>query len=336
MLCWGMFGGKIRDVGVIGLGIIGSRVAERLRRADYHVFVWNRTTRAVPGFLASPHEIAEVAQVIQIFVRDAEALLEVMNDMKPVLKKHHIICAHATVSKAAMLEAANIAAEMGAGFLDCPFTGSRMAAENGELVYYVGGDQKELEKATKVLEASSKKIMHFGKVGDATVLKIVTNLVSGAVVGALAEALAITKTQGVEAEMLMQAFEGNANCSPLIKMKLPAMITAGYEPHFSLKNMLKDGRYAQILAKEKDLAALVLDASVKAMDKAAKAGKGDLDFAVVYENFSLVKPESKPIKSDKIKINKNGGRSSLKASAFEESAEESGDAESSPAEPPPA
>jgi 3-hydroxyisobutyrate dehydrogenase-like beta-hydroxyacid dehydrogenase len=330
-----MFGGKIRDVGVIGLGIIGSRVAERLRRADYHVFVWNRTTRAVPGFLASPHEIAEVAQVIQIFVRDAEALLEVMNDMKPVLKKHHIICAHATVSKEAMLEAANIAAEMGAGFLDCPFTGSRMAAENGELVYYVGGDQKELEKATKVLEVSSKKIMHFGKVGDATVLKIVTNLVSGAVVGALAEALAITKTQGVEPEMLMQAFEGNANYCPLIKMKLPAMMTAGYEPHFSLKNMLKDGRYAQALAKEKDLAALVLDASVKAMDKAAKAGKGDLDYAVVFENFSTVKPD-KPIKSDKIKITKNSGRSSLKASAFEEDAEESSDAESRSAEPPPA
>lgn len=316
-----MFGGKIRDVGVIGLGIIGSRVAERLRRADYHVFVWNRTTRAVPGFLASPHEIAEVAQVIQIFVRDAEALLEVMRDMKPVLKKHHVICAHATVSKAAMLEAAAIAAEMGAGFLDAPFTGSRMAAENGELVYYIGGDPKELEKASKILETSSKKILNFGKVGDATVLKIVTNLVSGAVVGALAEALAITKTQDIEPEMLMQAFEGNANFSPLIKMKLPAMITAGYEPHFSLKNMLKDGRYAQTLAKEKDLATVLLDASVKTMDKAAKAGKGDMDFSVVFENFSTPKQE-KPIKAEKVKIAKNGGRSTLKVSAFEESATE--------------
>jgi 3-hydroxyisobutyrate dehydrogenase-like beta-hydroxyacid dehydrogenase len=316
-----MFGGKIKDVGVIGLGIIGSRVAERLRRADYHVFVWNRTTRAVPGFLASPHEIAEVAQVIQIFVRDAEALLEVMRDMKPVLKKHHVICAHSTVSKAAMLEAAAIAHEMGAGFLDAPFTGSRMAAENGELTYYIGGDPKELEKASKILEVSSKKIMNFGKVGDATVIKIVTNLVSGAVVGAVAEALAITKSQDVEPEMLMQAFEGNANCSPLIKMKLPAMITAGYEPHFSLKNMLKDARYAQILAKEKDLSTTVLDASVKVMDKAAKAGKGDLDFSVVYENFSAPKTD-KPAKTDKGKPAKSSSRSTLKVSAFEEDAAE--------------
>ena len=69
-----MFGGKSKNVGVIGLGIIGSRVEENLRRADFNVFVWNRTTRAVPGFLASPLEVAEVTQVIQIFVRDAEAL----------------------------------------------------------------------------------------------------------------------------------------------------------------------------------------------------------------------------------------------------------------------
>jgi 3-hydroxyisobutyrate dehydrogenase-like beta-hydroxyacid dehydrogenase len=261
--------------------------------------------------------------VIQIFVRDAEALLEVMNDMKPVLKKHHVICAHSTVSKEAMLQAAAIAAEMGAGFLDAPFTGSRMAAENGELVYYVGGDPRELEKAAKILEVSSKKVMNFGKVGDATVLKIVTNLVSGVVVGALAEALAITKAQGVEPEMLMQAFDGNANCSPLIKMKLPAMITAGYEPHFSLKNMLKDGRYAQALAKENDLNAMVLDASVKVMDKAAKAGKGDLDYSVVFENFVTPKQE-KPIKAEKVKITRNGGgstgRAALKASAFDEEA----------------
>ena len=99
------------------------------------------------------------------------------------------------------------------------------------------------------------------------------------------------------------------------------MITAGYEPHFSLKNMLKDGRYAQILAKEKDLSTAVLDASVKTMDKAAKAGKGDLDFSVVYENFSAPKTE-KSIKSDKIKVTKNGGRSTLKVSAFEEGAAE--------------
>ena len=310
------------DVGVIGLGIIGSRVAANLRRKNFNVFVWNRTARPVPGFVSSPHEIAEVSQVIQIFVRDAAALLEVMEDMKPALKKHHVVCCHSTVSAESVKKAAAMAGEMGAGFLDAPFTGSKLAAEKGELVYYIGGEERELEKVTPVLEASSRKIIKFGpKVGDATVLKIATNLVSGAVVGALAEALAITKEHGVEPARLLEAFEGNANCSPLITMKLPAMMTSSYEPHFSLKNMLKDARYAQELAREKELVTPVLDASTKAMEMSAVMGNGDRDYSVVYENLSAARA---PVAESKIriKIGKDPVRNTLRASAFDAAVEQ--------------
>ena len=282
------------------------------------------TARRAPcrDLSASPREIAEVAQVIQIFVRDAEALLEVMEEMKPALKKHHVVCCHSTVSAESVKQAAAIAAEMGAGFLDAPFTGSKLAAEKGELVYYVGGAERELEKVTPVLEASSKKILPFGpNVGDATVLKIATNLVSGAVVGALAEALAITKEHGVEPARLLEAFEGNANCSPLITMKLPAMMTSSYEPHFSLKNMLKDARYAQELAKAKELETPVLDASTKAMEKSSAMGNGDRDYSVVYENLSAVRPPAAESKI-RIRIGKESARDTLRESAFDAAPEQ--------------
>jgi len=291
-----MFGSsKVLNVGIIGLGIVGSRVAECLRRADHPVFVWSRTTRPIENFLASPQEIAEVAQVIQIFVRDAEALLEVMNEMKSVLQKHHLILCHSTVSAEAMKKAAAIAEEVGAAFLDAPFTGSKVAAERGELVYYIGGREAELEKCRKILEASSKKIMYFGEdVGTATVLKIATNLISAAVVEAMAEALAIIKAHDVAPEKLLEALVPNANCSPLVTMKLPTMISGTYEPHFSLKNMLKDSRYAAALAREKGLITPVLDATARAMEKANLAGRGELDFSVVMENFNGAPEDAKP------------------------------------------
>ncbi len=311
-----MFGttGKTLNVGIIGLGIIGSRVAERLRQADHHVYVWSRTTRAVPNFMASPREIAEVSQVIQIFVRDAEALLEVMEDMKPALKMHHVILAHATVSADAMKKAAALADEKGAGFLDAPFTGSKMAAEKGEMVYYIGGSESELEKARKVLEVSGKKIIHFGLVGDATVLKITTNLVSAAVVEALAEALAITRAHGVAPEKLLEAMVPNANCSPLVTMKLPSMISGIYEPHFSLQNMLKDARYAQSLAKEKGLATPVLDGAANAMELATTSGHGDMDYSAVMENFAP--PKSAESRSDNEDGLAKSTENSLVASRF--------------------
>ena len=281
-----MFGSKNLTVGIIGLGIIGSRVAERLRKAGHNVFVWNRTSRPEPNFLSSPHEVAEIANFIQIFVRDSEALVQVMKEMQPALKKSHVICAHSTVRPLAMRQAFAIADEKNAGFLDAPFTVSKLAAEKGELVYYLSGDERDQEKARPLLTPSSKSILNFGKkVGDATVLKIATNLVSANIVQALGEAYAMVQSQGIEGSQLLNAFQNNANCSPLISMKLPAMIGRDYEPHFSLKNMLKDARYAQELAHEKKVQTPALGATVAAMELAEMSGQGDMDYSVVYENF---------------------------------------------------
>lgn len=281
-----MFGSKNNSVGVIGLGIIGSRVAERLRNADFNVYVWNRSIKPEPNFMASPAEVAEVAQVIQIFVRDAEALVAVMEDMKGALTPDHVVLCHSTVNTWGIRRAVAIAESAGAAFLDAPFTGSKAAAENGQLVYYIGGDQAPLDRARKVLEISGKKIVTLGKAGDATVLKIATNLISAAVVEALAEAMAITKAEGIDVSKLQEALADNANSSALLTMKLPTMAARSYAPHFSLKNMLKDARYAQAIADEKGLALPVLNASAQAMDRGVRSGQGEFDYSVVLENYA--------------------------------------------------
>lgn len=270
-----------QNVGVLGLGIIGSRVAENLRKAGHEVFVWSRSARAVPNFLSSPREVAEAAGIVQIFVRDGTALLEALNDMLPALKAGHLIMNHATVSKKATLEAARLVESTGAAFLDAPFTGSKMAAQNGKLCYYIGGSDLMLERARRVLEASAAKIVPLGAIGDAMVLKIVTNLVSAVIVEAVAEAADITQANGIHLERLLSALESNANFSTLIGMKLPAIMNSDYEPHFSLRNMLKDADFARELAAEAVMKTPALDCTAAAMRAGVDAGKGDLDFSVI-------------------------------------------------------
>ncbi len=270
-----------QNVGILGLGIIGSRVADNLRKAGHEVFVWSRSARAVPNFLSSPHEVAEAAGIIQIFVRDSAALIEAIEDMKPALKAGHLIMNHATVSKQATLEAAKLVEEAGASFLDAPFTGSKMAAQNGKLSYYIGGSDLLLERAKPVLAASAAKILPLGAVGEAMVLKIVTNLVSAVIVEAVAEAADITKANGIPLERLLEALESNANFSALIGMKLPAIIKSDFEPHFALRNMLKDADFARELAAAAKLTTPALDCTAAAMRSALDAGKGDLDFSVI-------------------------------------------------------
>lgn len=269
-------------VGILGLGIIGSRVAENVRKGGYEVYTWSRTPRSgAPNFLASPREVAAAATVIQIFVRDGEALLEAVNAMLPALTTGHIVMNHATVSKEATLEAAALCGQRGAAFLDAPFTGSKMAAQNAKLAYYVGGPAEVLETVRPLLEKSSAKILPLGGVGDAMVLKIVTNLVSSITMKAIAEAAAITASQGIPLEQLLAALEANANYSGLIGMKLPAVIKSDFEPHFSLRNMLKDADFARALAAQAHLDTPALEATAAAMRAGVEAGAGDLDFSVI-------------------------------------------------------
>lgn len=269
------------SIGILGLGIIGSRVAENLRAAGHTVHVWSHTARSVPGAQPTPQAVAQAANIIQIFVRDSAALLQAIRDMQPALTPDHIILNHATVSKAATLEAASLTQASGATYLDAPFTGSKMAAQNGKLVYYIGGSAQALESVRPILEHSSTKILPLGEIGDAMVLKIVTNLVTSITIKAVAEAAAITHSQGIPLSQLMTALENNANFSPLIGMKLPTIIQGDFDPHFSLRNMLKDADFARELAAEANLSTPALDCTAEAMRNGVTAGQGDLDFSVI-------------------------------------------------------
>ena len=272
-------------IGILGLGLIGSRIAEIYRSAGYSVHVWSRTPRALPGFLPSPREVASVSDIIQLFVLNGASLLDAVHEMAPVLTPRHLIINSATVPLADTLAAAALVHALGAAFLDAPFTGSRDAAAAGQLVYYLGGSDEAITRARPLLEISSKEIMSFGAIGDATVLKLATNMVSAATVQVLAEAFALTAAAGIAPEKLRAALEGNANCSGLIRMKSTSILNQDFTPHFSLKNMLKDARFAQDLAAQHHLDLPVHRTATQCMDAMDQSGHGEKEFSILASKY---------------------------------------------------
>lgn len=274
-----------KNVGVIGLGIIGQRVADNLRERGFHVFVWNRTPRPVPNFVGSPAEVAELCDFIQIFVSDDEALLQMAQRITRDLSPNHIVMAHCTVSPDTMRAAAEIVEKRGARFLDAPFTGSKTAAENGQLVYYVGGDEAALRLARPVLEASSKEIIEIGKVGDATTVKVATNMVTAASVQGAAEALALISKSGLPVEKFADAMRNNGSNSPTLDMKLPMMMEGNFEAHFSVKHMLKDVVIATRLARGFGMEFGATDASRHGLTEEMRQGRGDDDYSSLLRQY---------------------------------------------------
>ena len=274
-----------RNVGVIGLGIIGRRVADCLRHQRFATFVWNRTPRAFPNFVGSPTEIAELCDFIQIFVSNDEALTDVVQQMKRSLGAHHVVMAHSTVSPATMRATAEVVQRRGAQLLDAPFTGSKMAAEKGELVYYVGGDEAAFRRARPVLEASSKEIIEIGEIGQATTIKVATNMITAGIVQSAAEALALVHNAGVPLEKFAEAMAENGSNSGTLAMKLPKMMSGDFEPHFSVKHMLKDVEIAARMARAYGLTLPATEVARDSLEEEASAGHGDEDYSAVIRVF---------------------------------------------------
>ncbi|MEO8043790.1 MAG: NAD(P)-binding domain-containing protein [Spartobacteria bacterium] len=288
---------KNKNVGLIGLGIIGSRVAGALRNKGFQVFVWNRTPRPEQNFLGSPVEVAELCDVIQIFVADDEALLETVKQLVPGLTAQHIVTAHCTVAPESIRAAAEMVERRGARFLEAPFTGSKVAAEKGQLVYYIGGDEATLKQVRPILEGSSKEILVIGKLGDASVMKVATNIVTAATAQIASEALALVRKSGIPPELFARAMKCNASNSTTLEMKLPLILAGDFETHFSVKHMLKDVRIASALAKNYSLDLPVTEVSGDMLLEELKQGRGDADYSSVAQKYFPAPPKPAPVEA---------------------------------------
>jgi hypothetical protein len=184
-----------------------------------------------------------------------------------------------------MRAAADVVERRGARFVEGCFTGSKGAAEKGELVYYVGGTDEALREGRPILEASSKEIVHIGPVGQASAIKVATNMISAASIQASAEALALVQAQGLPLEKFIEAMRVNASYSGTLAMKLPKMLERDFVPHFSVKHMLKDMQIASQIALSHYLDLGVTAAARDQLFEQMQWGHGDDDYSSVLRKY---------------------------------------------------
>ena len=239
----------------------------------------------MPNFVGSPTELAQTCNYIQIFVGDDDALIRMIQVITPSLTSRHVIIPHATVSPDTMREAAALVQRRGARLLEAPFTGSKMAAEKGQLVYYVGGDEQTLREVRPLLETSSKAILHIGDIGHASIVKVATNLVTAAEVQAAAEAMGLVHYSGIPLEKFSEAMKHNGSNSATLEMKIPAIINSDFEPHFSVKHMLKDMQIANRLGRQYELDLGLAPAARDRLLDQVRHGRGDQDYSSVAQKF---------------------------------------------------
>src|SRR3989441_372326 len=174
------------NLGFIGLGAMGGRIAKRLLDAGHTVTGYNRTKSKAQWLLEAgmrwadtPRAVAEAADIIFTMVSNTSALHEVFGGPDGVLAglgKGKIYIDMSTVSPAASRHLAARVAEKGARMLDSPVSGSVITLEQGNLSLMVGGDEATFERVKPILLDIGPKVNYVGSNGQAVLMKIAINL----------------------------------------------------------------------------------------------------------------------------------------------------------------
>jgi len=266
------------NISILGLGIIGSAWAKNLIADGHNVRCWNRTPKDFPNFHASIQDAVDQAEVIFIIVADPPAVGSVLDQIEPKLHPGRLVIQSSTISARWTLQFAGQVRKTGAAFLEAPFTGSKLAAEQRQTVYYLGGEEELIQRARPILEPLSSTILHIGPLGSASSLKLAMNLNIAGIAQTLSESLTLCRRAGIADDTYFAALARNAARSGVSDLKGPKLRGHDYSPQFSLKNLAKDLRLALETAAELSLA-LEQTRHLKAIyDQGMAAGWADDDF----------------------------------------------------------
>ena len=272
-------------VAFLGLGIMGRSMAANLVKAGHEVSVWNRSAgKDVEGArtAVSPAEAAEGAEVVWMCVSDTKAvegLLSGPTGVEKVLDQGMIVADSSTISPSATLQFAERARARGATWVDAPMTGSKIAAESGNLIFMVGADDASLARLQPLFQAMGKQVFHMGETGKGQATKLVMNLQIALIYEGFAEALTLAAKLGVSEEKLLPLIMASMVKSGVVEYKAPFILKRDFSPNFPLRLMLKDIRLALDAAKESRVRLPGLEAVEEVYDVAAEEGQQDLDYA---------------------------------------------------------
>ncbi|HAN03732.1 MAG TPA: NAD(P)-dependent oxidoreductase [Elusimicrobia bacterium] len=284
-------------IGFIGLGIMGRAMALNLHRAGFQVSVYNRTRSRTTEFAdlgcqvaSTPRALAKMCDTLITMVSDQAAMDGVMEGPEgaaSAFQGGNALINMSTLSPDYTAGLGKKCYAAGVVFLDCPVSGSKAAAEKGQLVILAGAEKDALERYAPVLRAMGKEIVHAGLPPAGTALKLCVNLIVAQLTTALAESAALAQAQGIDPALIFETLAHNPamNCG-YFSLKRENILKKEFPPAFPLKHMLKDARFMLAEAAKKRLELPVTAAVERLMTKSYNSGYGDKDLSVVLDTLA--------------------------------------------------
>jgi 3-hydroxyisobutyrate dehydrogenase len=241
-----------KNIGFVGLGIMGMPMVRNLMKAGFEVTVYNRTASKVDRMVTegakkadSPQEVARKSSIIITMVSDTPDVESVIFGEKGIIegiKPDSVVIDMSTISPQATRKMAERLKEKKAHMLDAPVSGGEQGAINGTLSIMVGGDAIVFERCRPVFEAMGKNIVHIGGHGMGQTTKLMNQILVCGNLNAVVEALIFAQKQGVDLNKAIEAVKGGAAGSWQLANLGPRIIKRDFQPGFMVDLLQKDLR----------------------------------------------------------------------------------------------
>lgn len=288
------------NIAFIGLGNMGTPMAENLLKAGYTLSVYDLSAEAIArlqqagaSVADSPKDAASNAQVVISMLPAGKHVHSIylgengVNGLLAELPKGTLVIDSSTIAAADARLVAEAASKVGIDFLDAPVSGGTGGAIAGTLTFIVGGSDDAFAKAEPILAVMGKNIFHAGEHGAGQVAKICNNMLLGILMAGTAEAINLGVKNGLDpkvlSDIMLQSSGRNwtlevYNPYPRVMENVPS--SNGYKGGFMSKLMQKDLNLAMQTARDTDVET-PMGAKATELYKSHIVENGDKDFSSI-------------------------------------------------------
>ncbi|MCG8515233.1 MAG: NAD(P)-dependent oxidoreductase [Halanaerobiales bacterium] len=292
----------MKQIGIIGMGNMGMAMVEKYLEAGYQVLVYDINMEAVKKAITigaigekAPKHVSEKAGLVLIILPGPAQVKDVLTSKNGIFAGYSTgdcIVDMSTVDPFSTQKNAEKAKERGFDYLDAPVLGRPHGCGNWTLP--IGGEKQVLARIKEDLDVIAKNIVYIGSSGSGNVLKLLNNMMFGAINTVTSEIMAISAKLGLNPKVLFETIAGSgaATVSNLFLELGPKILERNFEPKFSVELLHKDMALGIEMAKKAAAPLFISEVNQKVNEIALFKGLGSEDsssIVKVYEDLSGVK-----------------------------------------------
>lgn len=279
-------------IGFIGLGVMGKPMARNLMKAGYRLLVHSRSRPPVEalakegaGVAGSPREVASQTQVVITMLPDSPDVEQVYAQERGVFAgalPGTLLIDMSTISPPVARKLAMEAKRRGLDMLDAPVSGGEAGAIGATLSIMIGGEAPAVERALPIFRALGKNIVHVGDAGAGQVAKAANQIVVGATIAAVGEALVLVAKAGVDPAKVRQVLLGGFAESRVLEAHGQRMLEHNFKPGFRVRLHEKDLKIAMGAGGEYGVPLMVTSIVAQMMTAMRSMGRGEMDHSALF------------------------------------------------------